>query len=85
MQQHATQQRTASLPWERLGLGYYRAEPAPGLVYSIGPAPDGVGVVFKVPGRAEAQAMRASIARVACEHHWQRLAPVVEAPWDTAI
>src|SRR5690554_5621620 len=71
------------LPWERLGFGYYRAEPAPGLVFRISPAPDGVGVVFNVPGHAQAQAMRASIARVSCELYWQRLFPRVVAPWQT--
>ena len=82
---HPQTRQTRALPWERLGLGYYRAEPAPGLVYSIAPSPDGVGVVFRVPGHDEAPAMRASIARAACEHHWQQLAPAVDCGWSVAM
>lgn len=69
---------TASgLPWQKLGFGHYRAEPRPGIVYRIYPAevPE-AGFIFEVPGYAPAPAMRSSVARSACEHHWAtRLAP----------
>lgn len=74
--QHPAPSPIRPLEWQRLGAGRYRAEPLPGIVYSIYPAPDGVGVVFMMPGLDPAGAMRASIARYSCEHHWrERLGP----------